>query len=200
MPSSEDTPLQQTEDVAAVKELKKGNNAKAYISIILLAAVPSIILSAATVLLIVFTFRNHVTLSDGSNELTIPHVSDNSSLISRTVRDFIKTGGSNAYYIRFNPSTLTTIASISGKFVPYLSSAIMGLVALFAADFVQKTSQKEQNDKLLTPNQLTILIGLFSGRVEDLWKATCTRANMGGKYGTPISYTFTILIIVSVLG
>lgn len=200
MSSSEDTPLQETEVVATVKDHKKTNTASAYLSIVLLAAVPSIIFSAATTLLIVFTFRNRVTLSDGSGELQIPHPSDNSSLVSKTISHFIKTGGSDAYYIRFNPSTLTTIASITGKFVPYLSSAIMGLVALFAADFVQKTSQKEQNDKLLTPNQLALLIGLLSGRLEQLWKATRARANMGGKFGTPISYTLTILIIVTVLG
>ncbi|PON24581.1 hypothetical protein TGAM01_v206511 [Trichoderma gamsii] len=200
MPSSEDTPLQQTEDVATVKKHKKGNSTKAYISIVLLAALPSIILSAATALLIVFTFRNRVILSDGSSELQTPHTTGNSSLASKTVREFIKTGGSDAYYIQFNPSTLTTIASITGKFVPYLSSAIMALAALFAADFVQKTSQKEQNDKLLTPNQLSLLVGLFSGRLEELWKAGRARKSIGGKFVAPISSTLTILIIVSALG
>lgn len=199
MPSSEDAPLQKIEEVVTVKKHKKGSGAKAYISIFLLAAVPSIILSAATALLIVFTFRNRVTLSNGSGELQAPHLSGNSTLISRNFTEFVKTGGSNAYYVRFNPSTLTTIASITGKLVPYLSSAIMGLVALFAADFVQKTSQKEQNDKLLTPSQLTVLVGLLSGRLEELWKATRSREKMGGKYGTPISYTLTIFIIITIL-
>ncbi|KAL6897533.1 hypothetical protein GGI43DRAFT_409343 [Trichoderma evansii] len=200
MPLSEDTPLQKTGAAFSVKKDKKDNSAKAYISIVLLAAVPSIILSVAIALLIVFTFRNRVTLSHGSDELQTPHLSDNSSLISRNITDFIKDGGTNAYYIRFNPSTLTTIASISGKFVPYLSSAIMGLAALFAADFVQKTSQREQNDRLLTPNQLTLLVALLSGRVEELWKATRARANIGGKFGAPISHTLTIFIIITVLG
>ncbi|KAL7919765.1 hypothetical protein ACQKWADRAFT_329380 [Trichoderma austrokoningii] len=197
MSSSEDTPLQETKEAIPAKKLKKGNNAKAYMSIILLAAAPSIILSAATAALIVFTFRNRVILSNGSGELQTPHASDNSS---KTIREFIRTGGSEAYYIRFNPSTLTTIASISGKFVPYLSSAIMGLAALFAADFVQKTSQKEQNDKLLTPSQLTLLIGLLSGRLEELWRATRARKNIGGKFGAPISHMLTILVIVTALG
>jgi hypothetical protein len=76
----------------------------------------------------------------------------------------------------------------------------MALAALFAADFVQKTSQKEQNDKLLTPNQLSLLVGLFSGRLEELWKAGRARKSIGGKFVAPISSTLTILAIVSALG
>ncbi|KAH8121968.1 hypothetical protein FP744_10009199 [Trichoderma asperellum] len=199
MPSSDDSPLQRTQKAPSIKEPKKDNSVKAYISIVLLAAAPSIILSAATALLIAFTFRNRVTLSDGAGELQVPHQSDNLSLISRTMTDFVKDGGTNAYYVQLNPSTLTTIASITGKFVPYLSSAIMGLVALFAADFVRKASQKEQEDKLLTPNQLTILVGLLSGGLDGLWKATRARANMGGKIVAPVSYTLAIFIIITVL-
>jgi hypothetical protein len=190
-------PLQKPEEVV-IKEQNQKHDTRAYISILLLAAVPCLLIVTASTLLIGLTLCNRVTLNHAFAELQVPSTPGSKS--SMNISEFVRTGGSDAYYTDFNPSTLSTIASMTGKFIPYLSSAIMGMVAVFAADFIFKTSQKEQINKLLTLNEMTLLLGVLAGGLEGLWKAACYRSKKGSKFKAPNSYTVAALAFVTLLG
>lgn len=131
------------------------------ISIICPPAIPCSIAFAVSGVLIGLTVAHHVTIETGWQELQLPHNATSSSLLAqaRTLRD---DGGSGAYYIQPNPSSLTTIASWTGKVIPYLSSSVMALVAFFPASHVLQASRSGRDEALLTPHQLAFLLGLLS--------------------------------------
>lgn len=98
------------------------NTKGAYLSILLSAGVPFIIVATICAVLLGLTFKNRVILEPGWPELQLPVSSDNSSTSLLTQVETLKeNGGSGAYYIQFNPSSLTTIASWTGKVIPYAS-------------------------------------------------------------------------------
>lgn len=136
----------------------------AYLSILLAAGVPFIIVATICGVLLGLTFTNRVILDPGWPELQLSVSPNNSSTSLLTQAERLKeNGGSGAYYVQFNPSSLTTIASWTGKVIPYLSSATMALAAFFAANHIREISQTGRDQDLLTPHQLSLLLGLLSG-------------------------------------
>lgn len=112
------------------KDAKNVNSA--YLSILLAAGVPFIIVATICGVLLGLTFANRIILEPGWPELQLPVSPNTSSTSLLTQAEWLEeNGGSGAYYIQFNPSSLTTIASWTGKVIPYLSSATMGLAAFF---------------------------------------------------------------------
>ncbi|KAK0758038.1 hypothetical protein N5P37_009336 [Trichoderma harzianum] len=116
------------------------------------------------------------------------------------ISNFMVSGGSSAYYVLFNPSSLSTIASAAGKLLPYLSSTITGLMAFFAANSMNQMSQEGQVNKLLTPKQLSVLLGLLVSGWHGLWDAICYRVKRGSKFDGPLFGVVTILTITTILG
>lgn len=181
--------------VAEKKDQKHGTGV--YFSILLAAAVPCLFLLTMAGLLIGLTFRNRVTINPGLPELQ----SDVTSPSQRSnLSSFFETGGSSAYYIHFNPSSLSTLASGAGKLIPYLSSAVTGLAAFFAADSIRQMSLKEQNDKLLTPKQMSLLLGLLFSGWMGLWDSIRYRAKKGSKFNGPLLGVFATLTFTTLLG
>lgn len=85
-------------------------------------------------------------------------------------------GGHAAYLVRYNPSTLTTIASWTSRIIPYLTSSIMTLVTFFAARYIVQQSKKGDDAVLPNSEQLTLLIGLLGGSgLEPLQDTLCHR-------------------------
>ncbi|KAM0264323.1 hypothetical protein ACHAQJ_000813 [Trichoderma viride] len=113
---------------------------------------------------------------------------------------FFETGGSGVYYVHFNPSSLSTLASATGKLIPYFSSAVTGLAAFFAADSIRKMSLKEQNDELLTPKQMSLLLGLLFNGWTGLWDSICYRVKRGSKFNGPLVGVVATLTFTTILG
>lgn len=188
----------QKAEVAANKEENQKPRIGAYTSILLAAAIPSLLVLSVTGVLIGLTLKHRVIINAGLPELqTSP--SGNNTARSNNFDSLIQTGGPNAYYIEFNPSSLSTIASVTGKFIPYLSSAVTGIAAFFAANTIHKITQSEQDAKLLTPKQMSILVGLLLSGWLGMWDSICYRAKRGNRFNGPllavvITLTFTTLL------
>lgn len=188
-----------TEDALLAKDTK--NVKGAYLSIILAAGVPCVIVATICGVLLGLTFANRVILAPGWPELqlSISPNTTSTSLLAQA-KSFGETGGSGAYYIQFNPSSLTTIASWTGRVIPYLSSGTMGLAAFFAANQLREKSQTGRDEELLTPHQLSLLLGLLSGGVEQLWDTLRYRCRRGRHLPKPIPLVFATLSITMLLG
>ncbi|KAL7908238.1 hypothetical protein GGI35DRAFT_486357 [Trichoderma velutinum] len=126
-----------------------------YITILLAITIPCLAMTSVSGFLIGITFKNRISLNPGLPEL---QASGNISFTPRSsTSNFMVSGGSDAYYVLFNPSSLSTIASAAGKLLPYLSSTITGLMAFFAANSMNQMSQEGQVNKYLTPKQFFVI-------------------------------------------
>ncbi|KAL7955014.1 hypothetical protein V8C34DRAFT_327742 [Trichoderma compactum] len=169
-----------------------------YITILLAITVPCLVMASVSGFLIGIIFKNHVSLNPGLPEL---QASGNISSVSRNIiSNFMVSGGSKAYYVLFNPSSLSTIASAAGKLLPYLSGTITGLMAFFAANSMNQMSQEGQVNKLLTPKQFSVLLGLLVSGLHGLWDAICYRVKRGSKFDGPLFGVVTTLTITTILG
>lgn len=127
-----------------------------------LPCIPVIVVSAV---LLYFIFRHEIVVRPGWPELQVhaehTHQTKNFTQLLQSIRH---QGGDAAYYVHYNPSTITTIASWTGRVIPYLSSSIMALVAFFAArKIVTKSKRTADGQDLPSPEQLTLLIGILGG-------------------------------------
>ena len=123
--------------------------------------IPVIVISGV---LLYFIFHYRIETLPGYPELEIhaDHVRQHMNTTQR-VSDLRHHGGEPAYYVQVNPSTITTIASWTGRVIPYLSSSIMALVAFFAARRIVTRSKRGDGSDLPTPEQITLLISLLGG-------------------------------------
>lgn len=173
----------------------------AYKSILLAAAAPCVVIFVVSGFLMALTYGNIVEIDDGWPELQLfPTPGASSSSFLSKISDLQQNGGTDAYYINFNPSSLSTIASWTGKLIPYLTSAMMGLAAFFVADHIRQASRTGQDDKLLTPQQMALVLGLLSGGMVQLWEIVRYRARPGSKLKDPIPLATIALVFTTALG
>lgn len=188
--------LTKTEEGAKKKD--QGHEVNAYITILLAITAPCLAMTSVSGFLIGIIFKNRVSLNPGLPEL---QASGNVSSAPRSIiSNFMVSGGSQAYYVLFNPSSLSTLASAAGKLLPYLSSTITGLMAFFAASSISQISQQGQVNKLLTPKQLSVLLNLLVSGWHGLWDAICYRVKRGSKFDGPLFGVVTALTITTILG
>ncbi|KAJ9498712.1 hypothetical protein LTR96_000191 [Exophiala xenobiotica] len=164
-----------------------------------LPCIPIIVVSAV---LLYFIFKHRVVPRAGWTELYVP--TDHPEKISN-ITNFIKeirhNGGRPAYYVAYNPSTITTIAAWTGRVIPYLSSSIMALVAFFAARHIVLKSKHGHHTELPTPEQLTLLISLLGGSGFSPLKDTIFyRWGRKERLVAPLPAAFTALFIITLLG
>ncbi|RAO72582.1 uncharacterized protein BHQ10_008594 [Talaromyces amestolkiae] len=76
----------------------------------------------------------------------------------------------------------------------------MALAAFFAANHIREQSQTGRDEELLTPHQLSLLLGLLSGGAEQLWDTVRYRCRRGRHLPKPIPLVFTTLSITMLLG
>jgi len=174
----------------------------AYKSILLAAGVPCLVVFLISGLLMAEVLGGVVGTGTSHPELQprpTPTATTTSSAFS-ALSDFHQSGGSDVYWINFNPTSLTTIAAWTGKLIPYLSSAMMGLAAFFVADHIREASRKSQNDKLLTPQQMALMLGLLAGGWGHLWDVVRYRARPGNKLEGPIPIAIAALLFTTILG
>jgi DMSO reductase anchor subunit len=143
--------------------------------------------------------KHRVIINTGLPELQAAP-SGNNTAPSSSFDSLVQTGGSNAYYIDFNPSSLTTIASVTGKFIPYLSSAVTAIAAFFAANTIHKITQNEQDAKLLTPKQMSIMLGLLLSGWQGMWDSICYRVKRGSRFNGPLLAIVITLTVTTILG
>ncbi|KAK4943190.1 hypothetical protein LTR10_017214 [Elasticomyces elasticus] len=121
--------------------------------------------------------------------------------VTALIKEIRHQGGNAAYYVEYNPSTITTIASWTGRVIPYLSSSIMALVAFFAARHIVIKSKHGDHTQLPTPEQLTLLISLLGGSGFGPLKETALyRWGRKEKLVAPLPAAFAALGVITLLG
>ena len=164
-----------------------------------LPCIPVIVISA---ILLYFIFHYRIIPHPGWPELQLPINHSHRHLnATEQLHDIRHAGGRWAYFVQYNPSTITTIASWTGRVIPYLSSSIMALVAFFAARRIVTKSNKGDGTDLPSPEQLTLLIGLLGGSsFEPLKDTVVHRWSQKKKLVDPIPLAFFALLVVTLLG
>jgi hypothetical protein len=157
-----------------------------------LPCIPVIIISAV---LVAFVFLQRENLYPGYTELALPTKHKKCEGFIQCLA-FVRHNAGAAYYVRANPSTITTIASWT-----YLTSSIMALVAFFAARRIVTKSNKGGGEDLPTPEQLTLLIDLLGGKgIEPLKDTMFHRWVHKRKLVDPIPLAFGALLAITMLG
>jgi hypothetical protein len=162
-----------------------------------LPCIPVIIISAV---LVAFVFLQREDLYPGYPELALPTKHTKCKGFIQCLA-FVRHNAGAAYYVRANPSTITTIASWTSRVIPYLTSSIMALVAFFAARRIVTKSNKGDGEDLPTPEQLTLLIDLLGGKgIEPLKDTMFHRWVHKRKLVDPIPLAFGALLAITMLG
>ena len=165
-------------------------------------ALPCIPIIVITAVLLWFIFHYRLDLATGLGEFAPAPKEVNRSATEWL--DYIRhNGGDQAYYVDYNPSTITTIASWTSRVIPYLASSIMALVAFFAARHIVLKSKHgdEHGTHLPTPEQLSLLINMLNGSGFSPLKDTLLhRYRKKEKLISPLPAAFTALFFITSLG
>lgn len=160
-----------------------------------LPCVPVVIVSASLLGLI---FYHRVHLDSGWQLLQAP-TTDNiyDPNVLNQVLSFKTSGGSNAYYIRFNPAVLAAIASWTSKIIPFITGSSMAVIAFFAGRRILDATKSNSADQLPTPHQMSILINLLrGGSVSALWDTVIYRWQNHEQLMQPIPMAFGALSFI----
>lgn len=180
--------------------------ANAVWSIIWSVALPSVPILAVTVLLLHVIVRHRVVPNEDRGWPQLYLTKDSSNSVTKntflTFIDRIRYNGAGpAYYVIYNPSTITTIASWTSRIIPYLSSSIMALVAFFVASHVVQKSRAGHADQLPDPQQMTILISLLGGNglrpMQDALKHSWRQKRL---LVAPLPAAFIALFFITIVG
>jgi hypothetical protein len=153
------TPIEQDRNRRPDKDVRS-----ALWAIVTGVALPCLPILVILAVLIAVIFEHRIKPWEGFAELALNSTGTAAKdHLTATIFDIRHNGGSNAYLVRYNPSTLTTIASWTSRIIPYLTSSIMALVAFFAARHIVQQSKRGEDAVLPDPEQLTILISLLGG-------------------------------------
>lgn len=125
-----------------------------------LPCIPILIVSGVLIGLI---YRYRVIPHPGWPEFIVASTAQTSHNVTSMITKIKKDGGDAAYYVDFQPTSITTIAGWTGRIIPYLSSSIMALVAFYAARHIVLKSKDGNHQDLPTPKQLSILITMLGG-------------------------------------
>ncbi|KIV86738.1 hypothetical protein PV11_02333 [Exophiala sideris] len=171
----------------------------AFLSIVWSASIPCGLIIIITAVLLGIIYGREVDRNRGWPELQLPPINGTSTGFWASVNSWRKHGGNAAIFVKFNPSSLTAVASLTGKIIPYLSSSIMALVAFFVARRIIVASR--EGHELLTPHQMSILIQLLGGNSYAPLK-DCVHYHVKHKkrWLSPIPHAFSALAVVTALG
>ena len=162
-----------------------------------LPCIPVIVISGALLGMVLGSQADDVT---GLPELALPVDHKTCHGVIGCV-GWLRHNAGPAYYVKMNPSTITTVASWTSRVIPYLTSSIMALVAFFAARRIVTKSTKGSGDDLPTPEQLTLLIDLLGGKgLEPLKDTLLHRWVHKRKLVDPIPLAFGALFSITMLG
>jgi len=146
----------------------------AIVSLIMGAFFPCIPVIAVCAALLSLIFRYRI----GAPYTVIQEISQtyNATIINQTLTEIskLKAGGDDIYWLWSNkatqPGTLHTIASITGKVMPFITSTSMAVVAFFAGRKIIDVTKASKQQSMPTPHQMSILISLLTGSgIKPLW-------------------------------
>jgi len=133
--------------------------------------IPVIAVSAA-LLSLIFKYRIEAPYTV-IQEISQTHTT---TVINQTLTEInnLKAGGGDVYWVWANrytgPATLHTIASITGKVMPFITSTSMAVVAFFAGRHIIDVTKARKQQSMPTPHQMSILISLLTGSgLKPLW-------------------------------
>ena len=156
-----------------------------------LPCVPVILVST---LLLTLIFYHRVHLDPGWQTLQVPTDSASAYGLLNQTYALVSGGGHAAYYVRFNPAILATIAAWSSKLIPYITGYLMSVIAFFAARRILNASADNKPGKLPTPHQMSILIDLLSSASpKSLWGTVVYRWQNHERLVQPIPMAFGAL-------
>ncbi|KIX96774.1 uncharacterized protein Z520_07494 [Fonsecaea multimorphosa CBS 102226] len=201
-------PQTTTEDVPAEEDVVRINHEHAermdgaFLSIVFSAAIPCGLIIVVTAILLGVIYVNKVDTYTGWSELHVGQNGTNTSTgVWAAINSWKKHGGNAALFVNFNPSSLTAVASLTGKIIPYLSSSIMALVAFFVARRIILVSKDSQGHELPTPRQMSLLIQLLGGNSYGPLKDTVHyHIKHKKRWISPIPHAFSALAAVTALG
>lgn len=187
----------------AQQEMQRPNRnlRNAIYTIICGVALPCIPVIVVSSVLLYITFKHRIIPQPGWPDLYITSPEQDNN-VSSWIFEYRHQDGRAAYYVAYNPSTITTISAWTGRVIPYLSSSIMALVDFFAArHMVHKSKHGSTSSYLPTPEQLTILIGLLDGNGFGPLKDTLLyRYSQKKRLVSPVPAAFSALAIIILLG
>lgn len=187
------------EDAVVVPEKKLKRAIYAIVAGVALPCIPILVITAV---LLYFIFHYRVNLSEGLPEFA-PTANETHRDAAAWITYIRKEGGNAAYYVAYNPSTITTIASWTSRVIPYLSSSIMALVAFFSARHIVLKSKHgdDQGTQLPTPDQLSLLINMLNGNGFGPLKETALhRYRKREPLIAPLPAAFSALFCITMLG
>ncbi|OQU95411.1 hypothetical protein CLAIMM_01624 [Cladophialophora immunda] len=201
-------PQTTVEDVHADDEVVQINHEHAermdgaFLSIVFSAAIPCGLILVVTAILLGVIYSNEVDAYKGWPELqVVQNDTSKPTGVWATINSWKKHGGDAALFVDFNPSSLTAIATLTGKIIPYLSSSIMALVAFFVARRIILVSKDSQGHELPTPRQMSLLIQLLGGNSYGPLKDTVHyHIKHKKRWISPIPHAFSALAAVTALG
>ena len=156
-----------------------------------LPCVPVVLVST---LLLTLIFYHRVQLDPGWQPLQIPTSNASNYGFLNQSYALVSGGGHAAYYVRFNPAILATIAAWSSKLIPYITGYLMAVVAFFAARRVLNASADNKSGKLPTPHQMSLLIDMLSSASpKSLWGTILYRWQNHERLVQPIPMAFGAL-------
>lgn len=161
--SPSEEPLEANE---AAEIIPARNLTRAIWAIVYGVALPCIPIIVISAILLYIIFHHQLKLHPGLpifEQIETNAAHHNITTVISDYNKFKKQGGEWAYYVLYNPSTITTIASWTSRIIPYLQSSIMALVAFFAARHIVLKSKHGDESQLPNPEQLTLLIGTLGG-------------------------------------
>ncbi|KAJ9622963.1 hypothetical protein H2204_011307 [Knufia peltigerae] len=200
-------PVTTTEEVQPDNEFIQINHEHAermdgaFLSIVFSAAIPCGLVVIVTAILLGVIYSKEVDYNRGWPQLQLKHNITSASGLWTILNDWKNLGGDPAVFVDFNPTSLTAIATLTGKVIPYLSSSIMALVAFFVARRIILISKEDQARDLLTPHQMSLLIQLLGGSSFTSLK-DCVHYHVKHKkrWISPIPHAFSALAAVTALG
>ena len=159
------------------------------------AFLPCLPVVLVSTLLLTLILYHRVDIDPGWQLLQTP-TSNNVSEISLLNQNLgvVGKGGHPAYFVRFNPAVLATIAAWSTKIIPYITGYMMTVIAFFAGRRILNASRDNKPGELPTPHQMAILIELLSSASpKSLWNTILYRWNNHERLVQPIPMAFGAL-------
>ena len=163
-----------------------------------LPCVPVVLVSTLLLTLILY---HRVDLDPGWQLLQTPTTNNVSNFGLLEPNLGLKPGGGGhaAYYVRFNPAILATIAAWSSKIIPYITGYLMSVIAFFAARRILDASRNNKSGDLPTPHQMSILIDLLGPKPKSLWNTIVYRWQNHERIFQPIPMAFAALSYILII-
>jgi uncharacterized membrane protein len=100
------------------------------------------------------------------------------------------------YLVNYSSTQLITLASWASTVSAYLPASLLALYSYHVACDLMKESQLEELQRLPSPSQLSILLGVLDGRVLSIWDyLRYSTRRREGEIGVPMLLNAILMLI-----